>query len=505
MLPPALSPARSSSSSVPSMAIRQDDITDRKPRIRHSEAQLAALNELYDENEFPSLEERAALAENLGMDPKAVNAWFANKRSATKKKTRVASHPYNTPPPPLPSRLEDDFDDMSRNHSRLSTPFSNMEFQSVPTSDNDANHVDNRHVFEGDISAGAPRRMRIRPTPKQREELERLFEINTHPSREEREALGDRIGMRYQSVTNWFQNMRSVMKKRTEEPQETDYQSAQSVKRREYNVFDQSTASDNYPALPPAASHPSLSASIPTYLPASRSATPYGQEPQGQNNYGQLPPGHQRRQLNNSDTLTRPRRTRPDPYQLEALRKLFARNPNPSIEERGALALEIGMDIGKVTNWFRNLRQTARKRALKANNDDGDESMDYDDSAPVSRASTPMFPSAYSSSSVSVDGDVEHMDLDGPRYYGRTPHHLPHSDGGSEEDYEEAVTPPPAPRSNGRRRMDVGFLTGSNDDLPISHTSSKALMTGTSTPYVDPPSMEDALLLLSFSRRTVHW
>lgn len=167
--------------------------------------------------------------------------------------------------------------------------------------------------------------------------------------------------------------------------------------------------------------------------------------------------------------------------------------------------LPIFRDIGKVTNWFRNLRQTARKRALKANNDDGDESMDYDDSAPVSRASTPMFLSAYSSSSVSVDGDVEHMDLDGPRYYGRTFHQQPHSDGGSEEDYEEAVTPPPAPRSSARRRMDVGFLTGSNDDLPISHTSAKALMTGTSTPTVDPPSMEDALLLLSFSQRTVHW
>ena len=49
------------------MAIRQDDIRDRKPRIRHSDAQLAALNELYDENEFPSLEQRAALAENIGM------------------------------------------------------------------------------------------------------------------------------------------------------------------------------------------------------------------------------------------------------------------------------------------------------------------------------------------------------------------------------------------------------------------------------------------------------
>ena len=44
-------------------------------------------------------------------------------------------------------------------------------------------------------------------------------------------------------------------------------------------------------------------------------------------------------------SLSRPRRTRPEPHQLDALKKLFARTSNPSIEERGALALEIGMYV----------------------------------------------------------------------------------------------------------------------------------------------------------------
>ena len=39
----------------------------KKPRHRHSASQLAALNELYDRNEHPSLEERTSLAESLGM------------------------------------------------------------------------------------------------------------------------------------------------------------------------------------------------------------------------------------------------------------------------------------------------------------------------------------------------------------------------------------------------------------------------------------------------------
>jgi len=39
----------------------------KKPRHRHSPAQLAALNELFDQNEHPPLEHRTTLAERLGM------------------------------------------------------------------------------------------------------------------------------------------------------------------------------------------------------------------------------------------------------------------------------------------------------------------------------------------------------------------------------------------------------------------------------------------------------
>jgi hypothetical protein len=39
----------------------------KKPRHRHSPAQLAALNELYDKDEHPSLDLRTSLAARLGM------------------------------------------------------------------------------------------------------------------------------------------------------------------------------------------------------------------------------------------------------------------------------------------------------------------------------------------------------------------------------------------------------------------------------------------------------
>ena len=93
-------------------------------------------------------------------DPKAVNAWFANKRSVTKKKFRGLVHPYGTPPPR--SHVDDYHPqyhphDMSQDHSRRSTPLSfNMDLP------NQSPQPDNRHVFDSEISTGVPRRMRIR-------------------------------------------------------------------------------------------------------------------------------------------------------------------------------------------------------------------------------------------------------------------------------------------------------------------------------------------------------
>jgi hypothetical protein len=117
--------------------------------------------------------------------------------------------------------------------------------------------------------------------------------------------------------------------------------------------------------------------------------------------------------------------------------------------------------------------------------------MDFD-SVPVSRAVTPNFHSNGSSYSSSMDGDaLERMALDGDTDV----HHFPASELCSEEEDQEAVTPPPAaPRTSGRRRMDVGFLTGS----PSTEELPKPVMAASDY----KASVEDALLLLSFSRQS---
>jgi hypothetical protein len=185
----------------------------------------------------------------------------------------------------------------------------------------------------------------------------------------------------------------------------------------------------------------------------------------------------------------------------------------PSIEERTALALEIGMydfpsdlddvpfadfiifrDVGKVTNWFRNLRQTARKRVKRPGSADDD---DYDSmhntySTSVSRAGTPSLRSSSSSSS---------MDLDGYDYDMRGIH----SDMGSEDEYQEPVTPPPGltpapPSTSGSSsRITISQLTLSN--APASYPEMEKIST---TQYSPGIKIEDALLLLSFHHHIVH-
>ncbi|KAH0837935.1 hypothetical protein J3R83DRAFT_6168 [Lanmaoa asiatica] len=609
------------------------DKTSKKPRHRHSPVQLAALNELFDRNEHPSLEERTELAERLGMETKTVNAWFQNKRASTKKrnKTTPAGHstpatddpvapeksskqplPSNLPSianllnstPPVPaaqlpphssrprshtsanrkSRQKDlHLNDhiladpiVSMTHSQSNTQESALESSffagpseffgqerfilshhrghdpetgAVPPLHNaDPDRIlpdtDSRFVSEND---GVPSRRgrndvaRMRTSPEQAEELRRAYALNDHPTREQRQELADRIGMRFQSVTNWFQNQRSQAKKHREESSSTPDGSAHSAQRHPSGNGDSLLSSHiSPPRLPPRSHHPSLinpehdsrpalfklsSAGVDDYrevstprsrmsLPPSlnsrmssprtrRSILPYVRGPRDL----QIDEG---RHYDNSsegaraeDGLSRPRRSRPEPYQLDALKKLLHRTLTPSIEERSVLALEIGMDIGKVTNWFRNIRQNARKRGKRSG---------------VSARSANLHEQDVSSGS-SVYDDDDTMDL---VYEDIMDQEM---DERSEEEYQEAVTPftdvsssPPPnkrPRSHlpahdGMEPMDVGLVEPSAFQdfrkvvgmVPVSGPSDYDL--GMNAVTYSGVKIEDALLLLSFHQHIVH-
>jgi hypothetical protein len=158
----------------------------------------------------------------------------------------------------------------------------------------------------------------------------------------------------YQSITNWFRSQRDQRREHDiellfEDPSHKSREPLFGASPSEIQSF--SAVSSDYSFVPPApSSHPPQSAPVksrpspPISLPAAtfptinesislsrrstprRSSTPYRSAGGG-----------------TGSTNTRPRRTRPEPYQLDALRNLFNRTSTPSIEERTILALEIGM------------------------------------------------------------------------------------------------------------------------------------------------------------------
>ncbi|KAG8219524.1 hypothetical protein J3R82DRAFT_474 [Butyriboletus roseoflavus] len=57
--------------------------------------------------------------------------------------------------------------------------------------------------------------VRRRNTPAQLHALHQLFDTTPHPTRAQRQALANEIGMELKSVTNWFQNRRQTSRKKS--------------------------------------------------------------------------------------------------------------------------------------------------------------------------------------------------------------------------------------------------------------------------------------------------
>ena len=326
---------------------------------------------------------------------------------------------------------------------------------------------------------------------------------------------------RYQSVTNWFQNQRSIAKKRREDEDalnvHRDLASPSSSSRgHTYSPFPPSS-SVAHPSLavPPAKGHPSLP-SISAPPPRAR-RSPSAMVLDSRASSPRPSPYAIAMSDRASSVSSRSRRTRPEPYQLEALKRLFQRTETPSIEERGALALEINMDVGKVTNWFRNLRQTSRKRSKRISEGsdeyEDDDMSGYNDSRNVSREGSPISvdqPDDY----MVTDKHYSHEALRGKfgtgEKHSRMYTHASNSrssDMASEEDFQEAVTPSPisspypampSAAQHSQKLVDVYTHQPRRDVAVVGDTLSFTDIEKTTGVKID-----DAILLLNFHNSVV--
>lgn len=209
---------------------------------------------------------------------------------------------------------------------------------------------------------------RHRLSEEQLEGLRKLFIVNPHPTPEERHTLSASLGMcvlflafthqslnpqqsqcchfyrSYEKVTNWFQNQRYQAKKRREE-EEDESQWHPSTK------LEQSADPRQYSAFPPSYPHPSLSLPQPTNHPSlgrysavrrSSSISPSLEDRSPRRTSSRVGAVPYR---SAHPAFARTRRSRPEAFQLAALKKLFRKTATPTIEERSALALEIGMYV----------------------------------------------------------------------------------------------------------------------------------------------------------------
>jgi Homeodomain len=106
---------------------------------------------------------------------------------------------------------------------------------------------------------------------------------------------------------------------------------------RHYSAFPPPSHNHSSLAFPPPPFHPS-----PSHDPVLRSSispSMEGRSPRRSSSHRNTTP------YGISATFSRPRRSRPEPYQLEALKQLYKQTSTPTIEERSALALEIGMYV----------------------------------------------------------------------------------------------------------------------------------------------------------------
>jgi hypothetical protein len=156
-----------------------------------------------------------------------VNAWFQNKRASSKKRVRGGPAAVNAPPPPPAeshpdSRPQYPSQPQHHHHQQDQHPHSPVHF-SRPSDmddyhDDDGLYLDIHHSRSGSVvpsdypsgyyAVGNPehshfyhdsdsthRRMRMRPSSDQAEELRKLYNINPHPTAEQRQALSATIGM----------------------------------------------------------------------------------------------------------------------------------------------------------------------------------------------------------------------------------------------------------------------------------------------------------------------
>ncbi|KZS91666.1 homeobox-domain-containing protein [Sistotremastrum niveocremeum HHB9708] len=335
---------------------------DRIRRTRLDAAQLDLLEHSFALDPMPSIDDRNALADQLGLDTKKVSSWFQNRRQKIKHSASDINATQSSTtkqldaplPHPAPASLLSGTDDHDNNNNII-IPSSNLSI---------ANN--------NSISAS-------RATPSL---SGYIYHRPSHP-------LSPPTSPQTTTISPQHRQLQLKL-----EHQEPDYYhdqmpSSPAASSKTYSPPPPSEASSNathaHHSPNMKAPHQRTSTRARSARQASSSALPPSATP--------IPSSLHNHQRDPDAKLTR---VRLQPYQLEVLKRYYAHDTNPSMEKRMEIGVEVDMHVSRVTNWFRNLRQ-AEKTKKKSSSGTGagarkSEAMDDDEADDASEASQSVPP-----------------------------------------------------------------------------------------------------------------
>ncbi|KAF8575734.1 hypothetical protein K439DRAFT_1623379 [Ramaria rubella] len=373
--PPALSNKRASRLSAPFptflYASEPPPVTARnKQRVRPSAAQLAELKALYTVTAHPPRDAREALGHKIGMRYQSVTNWFQNQRSTAKKRAPTAD-PATAPPSQTKSR--------SSSRSRMTSTSPIMSPRHIRDDEEDM-------YYSGDEDGARGQSLeRDGDGTDDRQFSPFHARLRIDPVRDIIVAQAEARQQHLVELPLPLSGTAIVPSTLTHSPDADHSYTMPSVGTLNITLppIPRTTSASASPSIYSRAPTPPLLSSFQVSRASSPSASTLGigaDEMHGSiAEYGDDAAG---------DQVPRGKRSRPTPHQLAALRALHAITSSPSIDERTRVGREIGMcvfdlsilimaihlltyllsgrELGKVTNWFRNLRQTARKKERRA-------------------------------------------------------------------------------------------------------------------------------------------
>lgn len=389
-----------------------DDLDDlhrrQRPKIRRCRLtahQLQTLSQVFEQDSQPSMETRIALGAQLGMETKQVSAWFQNKRQKLKNAPATPFPSSSVPSPSLARDLDShpdyhqhtiyhsrelpqpDFNRYHQPYTAYARPHHRQPFNVI---DHTPNYIDRypptHHYHDQYDMKPSTTTFQLPPTPKyintvpagSGATIDRMM-TRSHSSSSRSRSRSGSTDSEYTRSTESVPSVDSYSDYLTltasfvPQPGTKGREMMRGITKAKREPFDENhhSLALRVPTPPPEAvqspvmKKSGVSATNRRTSMRARSArlaaSPILTNNRHVSTGGSPAASHTTTGESQPKRLTR---SRMSASQRAYLHSIYEQNPEPTMAERQVIADKLGVQIGKITNWFRNLRQSVRRGKL---------------------------------------------------------------------------------------------------------------------------------------------